>query len=351
MAERIAVYVDGANAYFAQKEALNWWIDWPSFLDWVKEGRELVSARWYQAYRSTPEPEQERFLHHLTIIGFAVRRKVLKSIYDRETGASSLKGNLDVELAIDALSEADHYDTVMLVTGDSDFVPLVEALRARGKRVMVCATQQNVAVELRQSVGVNYVDLRDLRHRIESDKRAPERVERSHERMERVERVERIREPVDPDHEHEETNHDREELPHEHEAFSAGEDRMPPRAAFAEANGNVRSESTLSYGGFEVTSALDPHPPSVPAEDIELPQEGETVRCRVQAVKKYGVFLDLHESAKTLLHVKDMNRGYVADAGEFYRVGEEISVQIVGIDWTRQPPEVRVSVVTPEMEY
>jgi len=337
MAERVAVYVDGANAYFAQKEALNWWIDWPSFLDWVKEGRELVSARWYQAYRSTPEPEQERFLHHLTIIGFAVRRKVLKSIYDRETGSTSLKGNLDVELAIDALTEAAHYDTIMLVTGDSDFVPLVDALRSRGKRVIVCATQQNVAVELRQSVGVNYIDLRDLRTRIESDKRAPEHARRASE-VERHE-VEPVR--IAPEVER--------KAPERDESFHV--EARYERSAYAEVNGNVRTESTLGRESYEVTSALDPHPPMIPNEDIELPQEGEIVRCCVQAVKKYGVFLDLHESAKTLLHVKDMNRGYVADAGEFYRVGEEISVQVVGIDWARQPPEVRVSVVTTEMEY
>ena len=56
MAERIAIYVDGANAYFAQKEALGWWIDWPKFLSVMREGKDLVSARWYQAYRTNPEP-------------------------------------------------------------------------------------------------------------------------------------------------------------------------------------------------------------------------------------------------------------------------------------------------------
>lgn len=308
MAERIAVYVDGANAYFAQKEALNWWIDWPSFLGWAREGKELVSARWYQAYRGTPEPEQERFLHHLTLTGFSVRKKVLKSIYDKESGQSSLKGNLDVELAIDALTEAAHYDTAMLVTGDSDFVPLVEALRARGKRVMVAATQQNVAVELRQAVGVGYVDLRELRHRIESDKRPHEPAER---------RVESRA-----------------------ESGNGNSIHVPPPA-----NEDVYEDDR------ELTSALDPQPPAVPIEDIDLPQEGTIVRCNVQAVKKYGVFLDLHPDVKTLLHVKDMNRGYVADAGEFYHVGQEVMVQVVGIDWQPDPPEVRVQVVTPEMEY
>ena len=323
MSERVAVYIDGANAYFAQKEALNWWIDWPSFLRWAGEGREVVSARWYQSYRNPPEPEQERFLHHLTLVGFAVRKKILKSIYDRETGQTSLKGNLNVELVIDALTEAAHYDTVILVTGDSDFVPLVEALRVRGKRVIVAATQQNVAVELRQAVGVNYVDLRDLRDRIESDKRGPERVTVADNGYE-------------PPREDPNRGNGDEWVEDDDEYVDDGEP-----------NGNLRGNENDHY---KVTSALDPNPPSVPHENIDLPQEGEIIRCHVQAVKKYGVFLDLHESAKTLLHVKDMHRGYVADAAEYYRVGEEVTVQVVGIDWSRQPPEVRVQVVTPEME-
>ncbi len=313
MAERIAVYVDGANAYFAQKEALNWWIDWPSFLEWVQRDKELVSARWYQSYRRAPEPEQERFLHHLTIVGYAVRKKVLKSIYDRETGQNSVKGNLNIELVIDALTDAPHYDTILLVTGDSDFVPLVEALRSRGKRVLVAATQQNVAVDLRQAIGVNYIDLGDLRDEIESDKRPPDRSERFEDSG---------------------------------RASSRSFDSQAEDFA-GEPNGNVR----LPEDDYKVTSILDPHPPSAPNQDIVLPQEGEIVRCTVQSVKKYGIFLDLHENVKTLLHVKDMNRGYVADAGQYYRVGQEVPVQVVGIDWERQPPEVRVQVVTPEMEY
>ncbi len=316
MAERIAVYVDGANAYFAQKEALNWWIDWPSFLEWAQRDKELVSARWYQSYRRAPEPEQERFLHHLTIVGYAVRKKVLKSIYDRETGQNSVKGNLNIELVIDALTDAPHYDTILLVTGDSDFVPLVEALRSRGKRVLVAATQQNVAVDLRQVIGVNYIDLGDLRDEIESDKRPPDRSERYEDSGRNFSR-----------------------------GFDSGAEEFAREAS--EPNGNVR----LPQDDYKVTSILDPHPPSAPSQDIVLPQEGEIVRCTVQSVKKYGIFLDLHENVKTLLHVKDMNRGYVADAGQYYRVGQEVPVQVVGIDWERQPPEVRVQVVTPEMEY
>jgi uncharacterized LabA/DUF88 family protein len=324
MAERVAVYVDGANVYFTQKEALGWWIDWPSFLNVMREGRELVSARWYQANRGVPELDQERFLHHLTLIGFAVRKKTLKTIYDKLTGEISLKGNLDVELTIDALSEADHFDSAVLVTGDSDFVPLVEALRAKGKRVRVVATEQNVAVELRQAVGVNYLDLRELRTRIQSDKRTPESRAERNERTERIDRNERA------------------------ERTQATLGSGGQRARYEEAGASYPGARESDEGnGSESEGA----PPTAPDPDIELPLEGEIVRCKVQAVKRYGVFLDLHESVKTLLHVKDMNRGFVADAGEFYRVGDEIPVQVVSIDWSRDPPEVRVQLTTPEMEY
>ncbi len=295
MTERVAIYVDGANVYFAQKEALGWWIDWPSFLDVLGEDKDLATARWYQAYRANPEPEQDRFLHHLTLVGFAVRKKILKSVYDRGSGETTLKGNLDIDLTIDALTEESRFDTVYLVTGDSDFVPLVEALQSRGKRVVIVATQQNVAVELRQSVGVNYIDLQDLREDIESDKRPPERRPASH-------------------------------------STNSEEDSDFADDEYEYSNGNGHYQD-------------DPPPPVAPrAGDIELPLEGEVVRCRVQAVKKYGVFLDLHEHAKTLLHVKDMNRGYVPDAGQYYRVGDEVTVQILGIDRDRDVPEVRVQI-------
>ena len=172
MTDRVAIYVDGSNVYFAQKESLGWWIDWPRFLDTMSEERDVVSARWYQVYRTDPEPEQNRFLHHLALIGFAVRKKLLKQVFDRSGGGGHLKGNLNMDLAIDALNDIDHYDTAILVTGDSDFEPLIEALQARGKRVIVMATSQNVAIELRNAVGVNYQDLGDLREEIESGKHA-----------------------------------------------------------------------------------------------------------------------------------------------------------------------------------
>ena len=318
MAERVAIFVDGANVYFAQKEALGWWIEWPRFLATMREGRELVAARWYQAYNRTPEPEQERFLHHLTLIGFSIRKKVLKQVFDRTSGSYHMKGSLDIELAIDALSEADHYDTAIFVTGDSDFVPLLETLQHRGKRVLVAATPQNVAVELRQQVGVNFIDLNDLRDDIESDKRPPEPRERRENGSHAGAHTEG---GTDDEYEDEYEDDYDEEYDDEFDEYDDEFDQDP---------------------------SLAPEP--VDPESIDLPEVGEVVDCRVQTVKKYGVFLDLHQHAKTLLHVKDMNRGFVPDAGAYYEVGQEIPVRVISIDRRKSPPEVRVAVLTAETE-
>ncbi|HEX9641071.1 MAG TPA: NYN domain-containing protein [Candidatus Krumholzibacteria bacterium] len=310
--ERIAIYVDGANAYFAQKEALGWWIDWDAFLGAMQDDKELVSARWYQAYRATPESEQDRFLHHLTLMGFAVRKKIVQATYDHVSGQNVMKGSLDIELTIDALTESSHFDTAILVSGDGIFVPLVEALKARGKRVLIVSTDENVAVELRQAVGVNYIDFLDLRDQIESDKI----MESS---------------PI-------ESRPSRSIAPTREPAITPRKAPQPPMRAAAATEGGSQDDD------FEAESLPDP-------ESIDLPVEGESIRCRVQAVKKYGVFLDLHQHAKTLLHVKDMNRGFVPDAGELYQVGEEIMVKVISIDRKVNPPEVRVTVVAPETEY
>ena len=344
MTERDAIYVDASNVYFAQKESLGWWIDWPRFLDATGEGREIVSARWYQAYREEPEPEQQRFLHHLALIGFAVRKKLLKQVFDRNSGSSHLKGSLNLELAIDALNDIDHFDTAILVTGDSEFEPLIAALQARGKRVVVMATSHNVAIELRNAVGVNYEDLSDLRDAIESGKRPPERAEAI---------VEAAQPETQPEAEAEPLIEPQPRVPDQPVARRpAGEDEFDDEYDDDEYDDEYDGEYDEEYDEDDFDPGVGGTPPAVPnPEDVDLPLEGEIVRCKVQTVKRYGAFLDLHQHAKTLLHVKDMNRGFVPDAGEFYEVGQEIAVQVVSVDRTKQPPEVRVQVTTAAMEY
>ena len=75
------------------------------------------------------------------------------------------KGNLDVELALDAFRLADNYQTLILCSGDSDFAYLIDLLKAKGKRVIVVSTRGHVARELLERA--KYFDLRKLKNYIE----------------------------------------------------------------------------------------------------------------------------------------------------------------------------------------
>jgi predicted RNA-binding protein with RPS1 domain len=81
------------------------------------------------------------------------------------------KGNLDIELAIDALTSANRYDICLLVSGDGDFVPLIRSLTMLGKIVQVVSTPGSVAMETRSEVGLDFQDLQDIRSHIEKKER------------------------------------------------------------------------------------------------------------------------------------------------------------------------------------
>jgi uncharacterized LabA/DUF88 family protein len=85
------------------------------------------------------------------------RIEVASNIYER-------KGNLDVELTIDALKSSDDFDTCILMSGDSDFAPLLDELKARKKWVIVMSTRGHISKELLNRA--KYVDLRKLKDRI-----------------------------------------------------------------------------------------------------------------------------------------------------------------------------------------
>ena len=77
-----------------------------------------------------------------------------------------MKGNLDVELVVDALIGADQFDTFILFSGDSDFLPLLRALKHKEKEVIVYSTQGLSARELLAEPGIEYSDIALLKDRI-----------------------------------------------------------------------------------------------------------------------------------------------------------------------------------------
>ena len=109
-------------------------------------------------------------------LGFTVRKKALKRIIIRAASGQMVreKGNMDVEMAIDAVHHASNYDIAVLLTGDSDFYALVKYLRPKGKKVFIVASKNSISKELRTGAD-GYKDITQipdiwgsrLRHRYE----------------------------------------------------------------------------------------------------------------------------------------------------------------------------------------
>jgi uncharacterized LabA/DUF88 family protein len=167
---RVAVFVDGANMFYAQK-TLGWYVDWSRVLRHLTAGRLLYNAFYYTTLAT--RPADEGFHQYLVNTGYTVRRKALKRVYDEITGTYIEKANLDVEIVVDMFNTLPLYDEAVLCSGDSDFERAVELLRSKGKLITVVATHRNISFELRNAAD-RFVDLADIRDHVERlDRPAP----------------------------------------------------------------------------------------------------------------------------------------------------------------------------------
>jgi len=162
--ERIALFIDGANLYSAAR-ALGFDIDYKSLLQLFSTKGWLVRAFYYTALIDDQESSPIRpLVDWLDYNGYTMVTKPLKEYVDA-TGRRKVKGNMDIELAIDVLEMAEHLDHIVLFSGDGDFRRLVEAVQRKGVRVTVVSTFRSappmVADELRRQADV-FVELQDL---------------------------------------------------------------------------------------------------------------------------------------------------------------------------------------------
>ena len=162
--KRIAVFLDGANTYYTQRD-MGWYIDAEKLLNYCKEYGEIVEAVYYTGENN--DPKQRGFLNKLAYIGYSLETKPVKTIRDFETGASIQKANLDIEIVLDMFNMIDRYDMAILVSGDGDFERAVRQLKSRGKEVKVISTRGKVATELVHAMGINYIDLLAIRELVE----------------------------------------------------------------------------------------------------------------------------------------------------------------------------------------
>ena len=138
-ANRIALFIDGANLYSTAK-MLGFDIDYNRLLKEFQGRGTLVRAFYYTAIIEDQEFSLIRpLLDWLDYNGYSVVTKPSKEFIDA-SGNRKIKGNMGVELAIDAMELAKHVDQIMLFSGDGDFRSLVEAVQRRGVRVTVVST-------------------------------------------------------------------------------------------------------------------------------------------------------------------------------------------------------------------
>lgn len=162
---RTAVFIDSVNIYFSQK-TMGWRIDFKKLLEYFKKNTNLFRITFYGAIN--PENEKERKFHDfLEIIGYIVRHKEIKFIKDHtdETYGGHRKGNIDVDLTIDAIHFRDNYDTFVLLSGDSDFESLIKYLKAHKKRCIVMSTKGHISIELLKQA--KFLDFKKIRKEIE----------------------------------------------------------------------------------------------------------------------------------------------------------------------------------------
>ncbi|MCK4593850.1 NYN domain-containing protein [bacterium] len=163
---KVALFVDGVNMFYAQKK-LGWHLDYKRILHYfVPHPNDLYNAFYYTGVQNPTETKEENFLNALTMMGYTVRRKRVKVIFDLDSGEEIRKANLDTEMVVDMFNTADNYQRGIIFSGDSDFERALELLRTRGKEVIVVSTRGMVAIELINSAD-RYYDLQYLREEFE----------------------------------------------------------------------------------------------------------------------------------------------------------------------------------------
>ncbi|MDB5554216.1 MAG: hypothetical protein JWL86_4200 [Rhizobium sp.] len=186
--EKIALFIDGANLYAASK-SLGFDIDYRKLLKHFNKEAYLLRAYYYTALIEDQEYSSIRpLIDWLDYNGYKVITKPAKEFTD-SLGRRKIKGNMDIELAIDAMEQSAVVDHLVIFSGDGDFTTLVEALQRKGRKVSVVSTMATqppmIADDLRRQAD-HFIDLTTLRAAVGRDpsERAPRPVEPAHDEFE-----------------------------------------------------------------------------------------------------------------------------------------------------------------------
>lgn len=170
----VYVFIDASNLWQAQK-AKGSVFDYEKLKIFLKKKftASEIKVFYYTAYPAQGTREysldgKHKFFTYLKKgLGFVVQKKELKRITTHSDNGDVIqeKGNMDVEMTIDAMHYLSKYDVAILFSGDSDFLALVTYMRNKGKKVYIFSSKNNISQELRTG-GDGYFDVLDLKEDI-----------------------------------------------------------------------------------------------------------------------------------------------------------------------------------------
>ena len=178
--ERLALFIDGSN-FHASAKALGFDIDYKLLrAEFMRRGR-LLRASYYTALLEDEYSPIRPLVDWLNYNGFTMVTKPARE-YTDSMGRRKFKGNMDIELAVDAMELAPRVDHIVLFSGDGDFRALVASLQRQGVRVSVVSTTRcnppMISDELRRQAD-NFIELDELKETIGRPPRAAQQFDRA----------------------------------------------------------------------------------------------------------------------------------------------------------------------------
>ena len=170
---RIAVFVDGSNFFYMQRDCLNWWVDPRKLLDWLEdeyEDYDIADATYYTSV-DTENESQKSFLKALTYMGYSVVEKAFTKHSDNnkegyEGNNGRRQSNMCVDIITDMFNTIESYDMAVLVSGDADFLRPLQSIRDRGKKFLVMSTAGFISREVRSLVGMHFIDFNEVKEHV-----------------------------------------------------------------------------------------------------------------------------------------------------------------------------------------
>lgn len=149
--QRVGVFIDVQNLYYSARNLYGRKVDFGEILKTAVAGRKLIRAIAYVV--KTKTGEEQPFFEALTKLGIEAKERELQEFY-----GGAKKADWDVGITIDMIRICPIVDAVVLISGDGDYIPVVEYIKGQGRQVEVMAFGQSTSTKLREAAD-DFTDL------------------------------------------------------------------------------------------------------------------------------------------------------------------------------------------------